>query len=397
MSTQPRKITVGEGSGCGEAHAPRGRVHSVTGVEQDVQSEQLTRPRPWTPTTAYVTASAQAEPHGRAILDRLAAAGVEDVRLLSGDRLPSLRGADERATYAAAKRTLAVVTSPASKRRPSPIPPSADFAFPIAEGCPGHCQYCYLAGSLSGPPITRAYADLPRILAGLDDVVGTGTVTSGTAARGHEGTTFEASCYTDPLAVEHVTGSLSATIAHFGTHDFGGPVQLRLTTKYDDVDGLLDLPHGGRTRVRASVNVPGVERFEGGTARVPARLHALGRLARAGYPVGLTIAPIVPVDDWREAYGRLLADAAAELAGVPGLDLTVECITHRFTPRSKEVQLGWYPRTKLDLEESTRVRKHGRFGAVKFVYDAATTRELRSWFEQVLARELPAARYLYWT
>ncbi|WP_432509432.1 spore photoproduct lyase family protein [Kineococcus auxinigenes] len=360
-------------------------------------SEQLTRPRLWVPTTVYATASAQAEPHGRAILDRLAAAGVQDVRLLSGDRLPSLRGADERATYAAAKRTLAVVTSPASKRRPSPIPPSADFAFPIAEGCPGHCQYCYLAGSLAGPPITRVYADLPRILAGLDEVVGTGSVTSGTAARGHEGTTFEASCYTDPLAIEHVTGSLAATVAHFGTHDWPGPVQLRLTTKYDDVDGLLALPHGGRTRVRASVNVPQVERFEGGTARVGARLRALGRLARAGYPVGLTIAPIMPVEDWRAAYGELLAAAAAELADVPGLDLTVECITHRFTPKSKEVQLGWYPRTKLDLDESTRTRKHGRFGAVKHVYDAGTVRELRSWFEQALARELPAARYLYWT
>ncbi|GAA4992107.1 spore photoproduct lyase family protein [Kineococcus glutinatus] len=355
------------------------------------------RPVLWTPKRVLVTASAAAEPHGRAILQRLAAAGVEDVTLLPGDRLPSSRGADERATYALAKSTLAVVTSPAGKRTPVPIPPSADFSFPLAEGCPGHCQYCYLAGSLSGPPITRVYADLPRILAGLDAVVGTGTVTTGTAARGHEGTTFEASCYTDPLAIEHLTGSLAATITHFGTHDFGGDVQLRLTTKYDAVQPLLDLPHGGRTRIRSSVNVAGVERFEGGTARVAARLAALGRLARAGYPVGLTIAPIMPVDGWRERYAELLDAAAAELAGAAGLDLTVECITHRFTPKSKDVQLGWYPRTKLDLEESTRARKRGKFGAVKFVYDAATMRELRSWFEAELERRLPAARRLYWT
>ncbi|MEZ0493234.1 spore photoproduct lyase family protein [Kineococcus sp. TBRC 1896] len=349
----------------------------------------------WTPRHVLVTASAQAEPHGRAILDRLAAAGVEDVRLLPGDRLPPLRGQSDRETYARAKRTLAVVTSAPSTRRPTPIPPSADFSFPLAQGCPGHCQYCYLAGSLTGPPITRVYADLPRVLAGLDEVVGTGGVTSGTAERGHEGTTFEASCYTDPLALEHVTGSLAATVEHFGTHDWPGPVQLRLTTKYDDVDGLLDLPHHGRTRVRASVNVAGVERFEGGTARVPARLGALGRLARAGYPVGLTIAPIMPVEGWRTAYGDLLDAAAAELPA--SADLTVECITHRFTPKSKDVQLGWYPATKLDLDESTRSRKHGKFGAVKFVYDRDTMRELRSWFETALAERLPAARYLYWT
>jgi spore photoproduct lyase len=369
---------------------------AVRGVAPTVPTTAA-RPVLWTPTHVLVTAAAYAEPHGRSIVERLTAAGVEDVTLLSGDRLPSLRQADERATYARAKRTLAVVTSAASKRKPTPIPPSADWSFPLAEGCPGHCQYCYLAGSLSGPPITRVYADLPRILEGLDDVVGSGTVTSGTEARGHEGTTFEASCYTDPLAIEHVTGSLAATITHFGTHDWAGPVQLRLTTKYDDVDGLLDLPHHGRTRIRASVNVRGVERFEGGTARVRARLGALGKLARAGYPVGLTIAPIMPVEDWREQYGELLAAAGAELADVEGLDLTVECITHRFTPKSKDVQLGWYPGTKLDLDEDARSRKHGKFGAVKYVYDKDTMKDLRTWFEAALARELPQARYLYWT
>ncbi|MGI4896103.1 MAG: spore photoproduct lyase family protein [Janthinobacterium lividum] len=347
----------------------------------------------WTPSTVFVTASAHAEPHGRAILERLTAAGVEDITVLAGDRLPNLRDRG----YSAAKRTLAVVTSAAGKRRPTPIPPSADFSFPLAEGCPGHCQYCYLAGSLSGPPITRVYADLPRILDGLDEVVGTGSVTTGSSHRDHEGTTFEASCYTDPVALEHVTGSLAATITHFGTHDWAGPVQLRLTTKYDDVDGLLELAHHGRTRVRMSVNVAGVERFEGGTARVAARVCALGRLARAGYPVGLTIAPIMPVDDWRSEYGALLAQVGAELADVDGLDLTVECITHRFTPKSKEVQLGWYPRTKLDLDEDERSRKHGKFGAVKYVYPRDTMQELRAWFVDVVARELPAARFLYWT
>src|SRR3712207_8221375 len=54
----------------------------------------------------------------------------------------------------------------------------------------------------------------------------------------------------------------------------------------------LDLPHGGRTRLRFSVNATSVDRrFEGATAKVPARLRALSVTAAAGYPVGLTIAP----------------------------------------------------------------------------------------------------------
>ncbi len=71
-------------------------------------------------------------------------------------------------------------------------------------------------------------------------------------------------------------------------------MQLRATTKFGGVGPLLDLPHGGRTRIRASVNSASAARFEGGTDPVAIRLAGLGALARAGYPVGLTIAPIMP-------------------------------------------------------------------------------------------------------
>jgi spore photoproduct lyase len=357
----------------------------------------LDRTRLWVPRHVVVTRSAAERPHTAEILRRVEAVGVDDIELLRGDRLTGIRGADERATYARAKATLAVVVSPPSKRKLQPIPPSADWRVDLAEGCPAHCQYCYLAGSLSGPPVTRVYADLDEILSGLDAYVGNGRITSGTQERGHEGTTFEASCYTDPLGIEHLTGSLAATIAHVGTHPFPGPVQLRATTKFGAVAPLLELPHHGRTRIRASVNAAAAARFEGGTDPVATRLAGLGALARAGYPVGLTIAPIMPREDWRSEYGALLSAAAAELADVPGLDLTVECITHRFTPGSKQVLEGWYPRTKLEMDPDARRRKFGKFGAVKYVYPADAMREMRSWFEGALAEHLPAGRVLYWT
>jgi spore photoproduct lyase len=83
-----------------------------------------------------------------------------------------VRGDDERQTYVRAKSTMAIVVCPPSRRRLQPIAPSADWRVDLAEGCPAHCQYCYLAGSLSGPPVTRVYADLDDILAGLEPYVG---------------------------------------------------------------------------------------------------------------------------------------------------------------------------------------------------------------------------------
>ncbi|WP_409330317.1 SPL family radical SAM protein [Trujillonella humicola] len=352
--------------------------------------------RLWTPRRVLVTRSAAERPHGQRVLARLEAAGIDAIELLRGDRLPNLRGDDDRAAFMAAKDTLALVVPPPSKRQLQPIPPSADFRLDLAEGCPAHCQYCYLAGSLSGPPITRVWADLDEVLEGLDEYVGRGAVTSGTAGRGAEGTTFEASCYTDPLAIEHLTGGLARMVEHVGTHRWPGPVQLRATTKFDDVAGLLGLPHGGRTRLRFSVNAATVDRrFEGATAKVPARLHALSAVAAAGFPVGLTIAPIMPVEGWREEYGALL-DAVAEVLPA-GADLTVECITHRFTPGSKATLLDWYPRTRLEMDEQRRSTKRGKYGSVKHVYPKDTMAELRTWFERALPARLPGARLLYWT
>jgi spore photoproduct lyase len=214
-------------------------------------------------------------------------------------------------------------------------------------------------------------------------------------AAPHEGTTYEASCYTDPLALEPLTGSLSAAIAWFGR--WNADAQLRFTSKFADVAPLLALDHHGRTRMRASINPPAYARFEGGTARAGERLRALQQMAVAGYPVGLTIAPIIAATGWEAAYGALIDDAAAQLADVAGLDLTVELITHRFTTGSKAVLDSWYPGSALDMSGNNRVTKRTKFGTEKQVYDTATMRALRTFFEDRIAAALPTARVLYWT
>ena len=348
------------------------------------------RDRRWLPERVLVTADALAEPFGRAMVARCEALGVP-VEALRGNRLGGLaRAGDARATARAAKRTLALVAAPPGQLTLAPIPPSADWQFHLAQGCPAHCQYCYLAGSLPGAPVVRAYANLPAILANLPAYV------SGDAARP---TSFEASCYTDPLAIEHLTGSLDLTIRWFGTRTDMAGAHLRWTSKFTTpalVAPLLALPHGGRTRVRASVNADGVaRRYESATAPVAARLAGLARLAEAGYPVGLVIAPIVLDEGWEPAYARLLDDAAAALPA--GCDLTVELITHRFTPGSRDVLRGWYPNSALEMEPAQRTEKRGKFGAVKYVYARDAMRAARAWFARGIAERLPGARILYWT
>ncbi len=345
--------------------------------------------RIWRPKRALVTRAALTWAHGRAMAERCAGLGI-DVAELAGDRL--LLGDTD---YATAKSTLAITVASPGKLRLQPIAPSADWRVDLAEGCPAHCSYCYLAGSLKGAPIVRAYANLPEIFDAVAAHLGQGRVTSRSRRRADEGTTYEASCYTDPLGIEHLTGSLAATIAHFGS--WGADSQLRFTTKFDAVAPLLSVAHNRRTRMRVSLNPPLFARFEGGTARVAQRLAGMRRMVDAGYLIGLTIAPIIAAEGWQAAYGGLIADVATVLDGARDCDLTVELITHRFSEGSRAVLQSWYPGSSLDMTSAQRTEKRTKFGAVKHVYDKPTMTELRGFFERELGERLPEARVLYWT
>ena len=351
--------------------------------------------KPWTPGRVLFTPAALDHGYGRRLLERATALDLP-VERLKANRVTLPKADSPQKAYAQAKRTLAVVVAPPSAMKLQPIPPSADWQFHLASGCPAHCQYCYLAGSLSGPPITRVYANLGEILDNtrrfegrLNGRAGRSVTPSSDDGRA----TFEVSCYTDVLAIEHLTGGLAEAVTHFGTRP---EARLRFVTKFDRVDPLLGLPHRGHTRARASVNAAEItRRFEGGTAKVDARLAALERLAADGYPVGLVVAPIFPLDGWRRQYADLLDAAADRLREAP--DLTFELITHRFTPGSRDVLLDWYPATKLDFDESKRDAKRNKFGGVKYVFPKATMRDLRSWFEDAIASRFPRGRVLYWT
>lgn len=340
----------------------------------------------WLPRQVLFTPEALDEPYGQQIYERVKSINLP-VEILKTNRLTGLRGATERETYKLAKTTLAIVKAPPSAFKLSPIPPSADWQFHIAQGCPAHCQYCYLAGSLSGPPVIRVYANLPDILQNLSHY------------QTNQFTTFEASCYTDPLGIEHLTGGLSKAIQHFSTLPNS---QLRFVSKFAAVEPLLSIEHNNRTRCRISLNAPLISRrLEGGTASIPERLQAVRKLALpkaqggGGYPVGIVLAPIMPVEGWKEQYSALLNDIKATLDFE--CDLTFELISHRFTPGSKEVLLDWYPNTSLEMDEGTRAVKHNKFGGLKYVYTTGVMKELRSFFEQEIKLNFPKAAVLYWT
>ncbi len=363
--------------------------------------------RVWMPKRVLFTPDALNEPYGQQIYERVSALKLP-IEVMKNNRLTGLRGADDRETYRIAKNTLAIVNAPPSAMRLQPIPPSADWQMNLAEGCPAHCQYCYLAGSLAGPPVVRVYANLPTMLANTATYEGTyppnATWQNKAGQTGQRPTSFEVSCYTDVLGIEHLTGGLAECIRYFGQRENG---QLRFVTKYDQVDSLLDLPHNGHTRARVSLNTESIARkLEGGTASVEARLQALRKLALpnelgdGGYPIGIILAPIMPIPEWQDEYCHLL-NRIYEVLDYSTLgnkiDLNVEMISHRFTPGSKDVLMQWYPNTSLDMAEAGRAAKRNKFGGTKYVYQPDDMKAMKRFFYDEWTKRFPNAPILYWT
>lgn len=355
------------------------------------------------PARAYFEPEALDYPLGRELYARLQAEGVPLRFTSSHNRVTGLPGDTPQAAFRAAKRTLVV-----GVKRDLDFEscrPSADFSLVLATGCPAACEYCYLQTTLGRKPYVRVYVNLDEILAAAGQAI---------AARLPAVTVFEAASTADPLAVEHLTGSLRRTVEWFGQQDHG---RLRVVTKFAAVEPLLGAAHQGHTRVRFSLNAAPVRHlFEHHTATLEKRLAAARKLLQDGYPVGFILAPLMLFQGWREGYAALLDAVAAALAssgagqvsdastapdpvsGHPGaVPLTFELIQYRFTAASKRIILERFPATRLDLEEEGRRYKRGKYGRGKWVYAPSQANELRDFLTEAIRERFPAAEVEYFT
>ncbi|WP_274651773.1 spore photoproduct lyase [Paenibacillus humicola] len=336
------------------------------------------------PELVYFEPAALDYPKGRRIMDWVRDSGIPYRMTTSHNRITNLPGETETEQYKIAKRTLVVgirktLTFDTSK-------PSAEYAIPIATGCMGHCHYCYLQTTLGAKPYIRVYVNTDDILKAAKGYID---------ERAPEITRFEAACTSDPVGLEPITGSLRELIEFMADQPLG---RLRFVTKFHTVDSLLDARHNGHTRIRFSVNDKYViNHFEPSTSRFEDRIEAAAKVARAGYPLGFIIAPIIWHDGWQEGYAELLASLAQALPeeALPGL--TFELIQHRFTKTAKNVIEKRYPKTKLEMDIAKRKYKWGRWGQGKYVYPDEQAEALRLFISERIFEHFPDANIEYFT
>lgn len=180
---------------------------------------------------------------------------------------------------------------------------TSDYLVPYtSSGCTAACMYCYLVCNYNKCAYLRLFVNREQMLEKIIKV----------ANKAERDLTFEIGSNSDLILENTITGNLPWTIENFKGSSKG---HLTFPTKFDMVDDILNVDHQGKVTVRMSVNPEQIiNRVEFGTSRLKGRIEAINKLKEAGYKVGILIAPVIMVDNWKDLYSDLIRQLAENLS-----------------------------------------------------------------------------------
>ena len=178
----------------------------------------------------------------------------------------------------------------------------SDFLVPYtSSGCSAMCLYCYLVCNYNKCSYLRLFVNREDM---LEKIIRT-------SEKSDKELTFEIGSNSDLILENTITGNLNWTIENFAKSNKGF---LTFPTKFDMVEPILDAKGKEKIIVRMSVNPQEIiNKIEFGTSPLKRRIEAINKLSTAGYKIGIIIAPIILVDNWKELYENLMRYLAENL------------------------------------------------------------------------------------
>lgn len=180
---------------------------------------------------------------------------------------------------------------------------TSDYLVPYtSSGCTAMCMYCYLVCNYNKCAYLRLFVNREQM---LEKIIRT-------AQKSDKELTFEIGSNSDLILENTITNNLVWTIENFAHTEKG---YLTLPTKFDMVDSILSLNHNRKIIIRMSMNPEEIiNKVEFGTSRLKGRIDAINKLADAGYRIGILIAPVILVENWKELYTELIQRLNSELS-----------------------------------------------------------------------------------
>ncbi len=249
----------------------------------------------------------------------------------------------------------------------------SDWLVPYtSSGCRAMCLYCYLVCNYNKCSYLRLFVNREQMMDKL--------LKKAAAADIPE--TFEIGSNSDLVLENTVTDNLPWTIERFAKLGKG---HLTFPTKFDMVEPLLGLDHREKTIFRMSLNPEKIiNRVELGTSRLDARIRALNSMAQAGYPVGMLIAPVILLPDWKQMYGQLIDKLADELSQKVRQTGFIEIILMTYSFVQDAINTDAFPNATQIFD---RERMTGR-GKGKYCYRSEVRAEAETFLREQIAHKL---------
>ena len=256
----------------------------------------------------------------------------------------------------------------------------SDWLVPYtSSGCRAMCLYCYLVCSYNKCAYLRLFVNREQMLDLLLKKDNSAAVQQ----------TFEIGSNSDLLLENQITDNLPFTIETFAREGRG---HLTFPTKFDMVDPLLNLNHLGKTIFRMSVNPQQIiQRIELGTSSLHARIHALNSMAEAEYPIGLLIAPVILLPDWKHQYEELIEQLADELSEKVLQNGFIEIILMTYSYVQNIINTEAFPNAEQIFRQDMMT---GR-GNGKYCYRQEIRAEAESFLREKLSQKLGTMPILY--
>ena len=251
---------------------------------------------------------------------------------------------------------------------------TSDFLVPYtSSGCTAMCMYCYLVCNYNKCSYLRLFVNREEM---LNKIIKTSN-------QSEKELTFEIGSNSDLILENTITNNLEWTIPNFANNNRG---YLTFPTKFDMVESILNLDHKGRVIVRMSVNPENIiRRVEFGTSNLANRVKAINKLQEAGYKVGILIAPIIFVDNWKEEYENLLIFLQENLSTAVKKNAFFELIFMTYSYVHKMINKEAFPNA-INLFDETKMTGRGKG---KYMYKPQIREEATRFFLEKMKQYFP--------
>ena len=258
----------------------------------------------------------------------------------------------------------------------------SDYLVPYtSSGCIAMCMYCYLVCNYNKCAYLRLFVNREYMLDKLKR----------TADKSEKNLVFEIGSNSDLILENTITGNLEWTIENFKNQEKG---MLTFPTKFDMVDSILNLNHNKKIIVRMSVNPEEIiNKIEFGTSRLRGRIEAINKLVEAGYIVGILIAPIILVENWKILYKELLQELKEQLSTRAKKQVFFELIFMTYSYVHHAINQEAFPNA-VQLYDKELMTGRGKG---KYAYKPAIKEEAKVYMEELMHQYFPENEIKYIT